>query len=298
MKALITDSNNWTGAGSTYCETLYKSLKTSPAIEFQALSKDDGYIPGYDSLHTVNQQEFSIRILAPVREKVNGMDGLKTINDLGKDKNGHSVVMKITYGKARILLGGDVNEEFGKIIRDHYAAANQLGDLVVDIAKACHHGSNHFDYGFIESINAAGTVISSGDDESYAHPRPDAIGAFGKCGYGKKPLVFSTELARSNKEISRSSLVQLAKKLGDLEKLEAALKSTSDPVLRDDLQDKIYDLNKEINSFITKFGMINLRTDGTRMILAQKYEKEAPYGKWDIHQMEYSPATERFELKE
>ncbi|MCU0405332.1 MAG: hypothetical protein MUE99_12380 [Chitinophagaceae bacterium] len=41
------------------------------------------------------------------------------------------------------------------------------------------------------------TVISSGDNESHAHPRADAIGCAGKYSKSKRPLVYSTELARS-----------------------------------------------------------------------------------------------------
>ena len=41
------------------------------------------------------------------------------------------------------------------------------------------------------------TVISSGDNESFSHPRADAIGCAGRYSRGVKPLIFSTELARS-----------------------------------------------------------------------------------------------------
>jgi beta-lactamase superfamily II metal-dependent hydrolase len=298
MKAIILNPNNWKGKSSTYCKTLSVSFSNNPALEYKALSLDDGYMDGYDPQNKVNGMEFSIRVLAPIREKVNGKDGLKTIKNLGKDKNGHSVVLKFTYGHARILLGGDVNEEFGKIIHDHYKKNNALDELVVDVAKACHHGSNHFDYSFIEDLNAAGTVISSGDDENYAHPRPDAIGAFGKCGYGKKPLVFSTELARSNKEMSRNAMVELSKLFGDLDSLKADRKKEQEPAGKEKLNKKIRDVENKINSYVTRYGMINLRTDGERMILAQKYERDSPHGKWDIHELEYSEASKRFELKE
>jgi hypothetical protein len=46
-------------------------------------------------------------------------------------------------------------------------------------------------------VNPFATVISSGDNEAYAHPRADAIGCAGKYARGIRPLVFSTELARS-----------------------------------------------------------------------------------------------------
>ena len=170
--------------------------------------------------------------------------------------------------------------------------------MKVDIAKACHHGSNHFDYRFVESINAAGTVISSGDDESYSHPRPDAIGTFGKCGYGEKPLVFSTELARSNKEITKNVLVTLSEKIGKVKNLRKESKAEKDNALKEKIDKKIKKLDKEINSFLTRYGMITLRTDGSKMILAQKYERPSTHGKWDIHQLEYSEQTKRFELTE
>src|SRR5690606_29942749 len=98
-----------------------------------------------------------------------------------------------------------------KLIIEHLEATDSVSELQVDAAKACHHGSNHFHYGFLQAINSAATVISSGDDESYCHPRPDTLGAIGKCGYGDKPLIFSTEIARSNKEITRKNIALISK---------------------------------------------------------------------------------------
>jgi len=304
MNVLLSDANNRTGTRSTYCKTLYKALKANPNIRFESLARKDEFMEGFSDNNRINDQEFSIKILGPVTKEVNGKDALKSISNLGKDKNGHSVIIKVHYGKASILLGGDVNTEFGEILHHYYEQNNILDELKVDVAKACHHGSNHFYYKFIEDINSAATVISSGDDESYAHPRPDAIGAFGKCGYGVKPLVFSTELARSNKEITFGKLETIAKyfdtiktKKEEIKALKEAGQSADSEEIKK-LKKKITDLNKKINSFATKFGMINLRTDGKKMIIAQKYERDSASGKWDIHQLEYSEATKRFELKE
>jgi beta-lactamase superfamily II metal-dependent hydrolase len=304
MRTLISDKNNRKGSRSTYCKTLYKALKANPDIQYKSLARKDGYVEGFEETNQVNDKEFSIKILGPVTEKINGKDALKSINNLGKDKNGHSVIIKIRYGEADILLGGDVNTEFGEILHHYYEQNNILDELRVDVAKACHHGSNHFYYQFIEDINSAATVISSGDDESYAHPRPDAIGAFGKCGYGDRPLVFSTELARSNKEITFIKLEKVANYFDSIKEKKEKIKelrndgyaNSSEEVKK--LKKQITDLNKKINSFATKFGMINLRTDGKKMIIAQKYERETASGKWDIHMLEYSEDTKRFELKE
>jgi hypothetical protein len=49
----------------------------------------------------------------------------------------------------------------------------------------------------MQKVNPYATVISSGDNESFAHPRADAIGCAGKYSRGSRPLVYSTELARS-----------------------------------------------------------------------------------------------------
>ena len=297
MKQIIEKASNRKGTRSTYCKTLYKVLKYNPDTKFIALSKDDDFMDGYEETNKVNNKVSAIKILGPIRKKKSGKDALKTINDLGKDKNGHSVILKMLYGKAKVLLGGDVNTEFGKIIHKYYKDKDELDELMVDVAKACHHGSNHFHYGFVEAINSSATVISSGDDESYSHPRPDTIGALGKCGYGDKPLIFSTELARSNKEFTMEKLESVGKLYNKIKDLQKKIKNETNPDELKSLKSSLTKSNNTLNSFLTKYGMINLRTDGKRMIMAQKYERSASHGKWDIHKLEYSNSSKRFERK-
>ncbi len=304
MMEIITDPNKRKGKNSMYSKVLYKSLKYNPDVEFKMVSIDDNYLGDFDNHNKVNNKDFQIKTLGPIIETKNGKTGLRTIKDQGKDKNGHSVLLKLVYDKARILLGGDINEEFGEMITKHFETTNSLNQLEVDAAKSCHHGSNHFHYGFLEAINAHATIISSGDDESYCHPRPDTLGALGKCGYGMKPLIFSTELARSKKEITRKNIVKVSSLFVVIEELKkqiAELKKAGskkdDPVFKD-CETKITNSNMEINSFLTKYGMINLRTDGRKMIIAQKLERPSGSSKWDIHQLEYSEISKRVELIE
>lgn len=297
MKRIILNDSNRKGTGSLYCKTLYQAIKANPQIEFKSLSLKNEFFKEFDSNNEINNKEFSIRVLGPIRSKSDGKEYLTSIKDLGKDKNGHSVLFRVQYKYASILLGGDVNEEFGKIIHDYYKRKDKLELLRVDIAKACHHGSNHFHYDFIKTINALGTVISSGDEESYSHPRPDTIGALGKCGYGDKPLIFSTELARSTKEITKKNLELIAKNYAKLSKLNKIKKSELSVDELKKLKKDIVKLNKDINSYQTKYGMINVRTNGEKMIVAQKLEIPASYGKWDIHELKYSTSKKRFELK-
>lgn len=304
MLEIITNPKKRKGTNSMYPGVLFKSLNYNPEVDFKMVSIDEKFLDGYDDFKKVNNKDFFIKLLGPIVESKDGKTGLRTIKDQGKDKNGHSVLLKLVYDKARILLGGDINEEFGALISKHFENLGSLDELQVDAAKSCHHGSNHFDYSFLKAINAAATVISSGDDESYSHPRPDTLGAIGKCGYGDKPLIFSTELARSNKDITMEKIQfisklyavndELTKQKAELEKAGTA---KDNPMLKD-CDSKISKNNKEINSYLTKYGMINLRTDGKRMIIAQKLEREASTGKWDIHQLEFNTNSNRFELVE
>ena len=297
MLEIINKTSNRSGDGSYYCSTLHKSLKHNQDIEFIALSKKDEYIEGYDQTNKVNNKINSLKILGPIRQIKNQKEGLHTIKKLGKDKNGHSIILKLLYGKARVLLGGDVNTEFGEIIHKYYKDKGELDELVVDVAKACHHGSNHFHYGFVKAINSSATVISSGDEESYSHPRPDTIGALGKCGYGDRPLIFSTELARSNKEFSIDSIEKVSKLYNKIQNYNKKIKNETDPAKLKNYRRYRTNANKDLNSFLTKYGMINCRTDGKKMILAQKLEVKADYGKWDIHKLEFSNSAKRFKRK-
>ena len=309
MKQIIEDPAKLKGTNSTYPKVLKAALDSNPAVDFRGVTIEDGFLDGFDSNNKINNKPFVLELLGPIPEKKNGQNALKILGDTGVSKNGHSVIIRLIYGNARILLGGDINEEAGAYIVDHLSQKGELDKLEVDVAKACHHGSHKFHYDFIKHVNALGTVISSGDEEGYSHPRPDALGALGKLGYGDKPLIFSTELARSNKEFSKNNISKLQKLFIEVGKYEAEIKQhkqdlkiavpADKPAIEEKLekaQKKLKETNKEINSFLTKFGMINLRTDGKKMIIAQKLEQKSAHSKWDIYKLEYKPAKKRFEM--
>jgi beta-lactamase superfamily II metal-dependent hydrolase len=161
------------------------------------------------------------------------------------------------------------------------------GVFRVDIAKACHHGSHHFTEPFLQMIDATATVISSGDAESYAHPRPDALGAFGKYGRGIRPLIFSTELARSTRE--SSPLSRYVTIIDDFRQRIAAAATAQ--------QKK--DIQKEMDAYqdrhVAVYGMITLRTDGEQVILAQKLEVPNGATKWDIHELVWNADLGEYE---
>lgn len=302
MKSLLNNKAKRKGKNSQYMTTMYKVLKTSKNVEFVGLSHRDEYVPAYGKSNKIGDKMFSMEVLAPLIQNDGTDDYLPFYKDVGKTKNGHSVIIKLRYDKIKLLLGGDLNEYAGKDIVDHYDQISKKA-LTVDIAKACHHGSNHFHYETLERFNSLATVISSGDDESYNHPRPDTIGAMGKCGYSDKPLIFSTEIARSNKEITNSSIAKIIEnleKIKPLKKKIADLKKITpiDHVAVTKAKKSLKKAEEDYNSVLTKFGMINVRTDGKRGIIAQKLERKSSHSKWDIYQIEYSKSKRRFVIVE
>jgi beta-lactamase superfamily II metal-dependent hydrolase len=143
---------------------------------------------------TIEAKPFLIEVLAPFNEKISNRNTFVYWTDEGKTINGHSIVLKITFGNRTFLLGGDLNTEAEKYLMAKYSPANPFE---VDVAKACHHGSSDFTEQFMQLVHPFATVISSGDNEGFSHPRADAIGCAGKYARGERPLVYSTELARS-----------------------------------------------------------------------------------------------------
>ena len=149
--------------------------------------------------------------------------------------------------------------------------------------KACHHGSADFTDTFLKTARPTATVISSGDEEPHAHPRPDTLGAIGLHSYGWRPLIFSTELMRSTREDEGNKRIELGKLKQKHEDAETDEDRASIQKDIDDLVDDLLERN------VTVYGSINLRTDGENTIMAYKLEKERvirnSLTKWDIYSL-------------
>ncbi|MEL6925917.1 MAG: hypothetical protein AAFO94_17880, partial [Bacteroidota bacterium] len=151
-----------------------------------------------------SKADCDVRVLGPVTQDVDGQPGLKDLGDTGKNSNGHSICLRVDYGKARLLLTGDLNKKSMHWLLESYG--DRTGAWECDVAKACHHGSDDISFRFLEKMHAAATIISSGDAEGHAHPRPEIVGASAIAGFktvdNRKdalvtPLVYMTEIERS-----------------------------------------------------------------------------------------------------
>jgi beta-lactamase superfamily II metal-dependent hydrolase len=280
-----------------YANLLKKALDTGRITDIRMLCSEDGFLPGYEEGKTLK-----IQVLGPVPEK--GPHGERMLRRFGSDGetvNGHSVILRLCYGNIVIMLGGDLNVPSEKYLLSHYTGLDPdpttpdeeerlisfaRRTFESDIAKACHHGSADLCERYLQAVNSMATVISSGDNESYSHPRPDALGAIGKYGRGMRPLIFSTELARSAKEIIKHPYL-FRREIRDLAKqLDLAETEADKELIRKKLEKAMMQLERSI----AVYGMINVRTDGEKAIVAQKLERpRSKAEKWDIYELEPGP---------
>ena len=237
--------------------------------EIKMVSEADKYLDGFEQNKPLN-----IQILGPVTETVNGKKALRSLGGKGKTKNGHSIVFKLNYKDINIFLGGDLNikaEEF--LMKKHtdgsldFNSAIEENDFIesarqifeADVSKACHHGSADFTSLFLKCLNSVATGVN---------------------GRGERPLIFSTELARSHREDER-------KNLAEIKELEIKLATATTNARRLKLIDQIQEKNDKLKERnVTVYGSINLRTDGERCIIAQKLEKGGGSKVWDIYKLE------------
>lgn len=281
---------------------LLRSAATGGRVRnIQALSVEDRFVPGFDGS---DGSGLSLEVLGPVPEEVDGKRALRWFGDDGKTKNGHSVVLMLRYGEVRILLGGDLNIPAEHHLLAHYTGLDpetedeaEREELVArarkvfeaDVAKACHHGSADFTSLYLRAVNPIATVISSGDGEPHCHPRPDALGTFGKHGRGERPLLFSTELARSSRETIKEPNRVRAEIRALMEKRDLE----EDDDKRVALQEKINEKLGVLERSVAVYGMINLRTDGRNVLLAQKLEepRSGTGERWDVHFLQRDEET-------
>jgi beta-lactamase superfamily II metal-dependent hydrolase len=268
-----------------YAKLMWTALTNGRVADIRAVSAGDVVL---------ETEEFGkglrLDVLAPVVEQVQGESALRWFakkpgatsgGDPGKTKNGHSVVALLTYGNVRILLGGDLNRSAEEFLMDHYA--DEPNAFKADVAKACHHGSSDFTTSFLDRIAPIATVISSGDDEPHSHPRADTLGTLGKHSRGPRPLIFSTELARSAPE---RIVAPAAIRAGLLKLADSIVGANSDDdrnTARSRLSAK---LDAVIQRSVSMYGLITIRTDGHSMIIAQRLERARGTTKWDIYRLE------------
>ena len=248
--------------------------------------KNFDYLPGFEA-----NQPTSIKVLGPIETTIDGQATLKDLGTYDKNTNGNSVLLRVDYGRSRILLTGDLNKKSQRHIIESLSG-NKI-ELAADVVKACHHGSDDCSYEFLQYVNAAATVISSGDDETHAHPRPNIVAASGVTGFQKiendemvTPLIYSTEISRSLKigdpyEVNSKDYDTADGKIDVLLTNEAKTniryKHTSSGALNPTDKSKTMNRLKVVDGIV--YGLVNVRTDGHKILCATLNEGKS---KWEI----------------
>jgi hypothetical protein len=217
---------------------------------------------------------------------------LRYFGDVGLTKNGHSVLVFLKYGDIRIFPSGDLNT----IAEDYLLQQYRSGSFFqAEVLKIAHHGSSSFSDQFLAAVEPYVSVISSGDSEPYSHPRADTLGLIGKVSRGTRPLIFSTELARSAPEYFKIFSSQNK----DIEKLKKALSAPQKNAVEENKLKSELDKTNEtvLNRAVAVYGAINLRTDGKKLLMCQKLEKKNTQSEeWDIYLLEPHPVTKQLTL--
>ena len=260
----------------------FLKLVSEQITTVQRVHAGTGFLPGFGPDGSGGP---TLKVLGPVeRETSAGVKGLPDFKENSLNTNGNSVLLRLDFGKARIALTGDLNTPAQRVLLDHWSA--QLDELECDVAKACHHGSDDISVKFLEAMNPAVTIFSSGDNESHDHPRPTIVGATGATGFkttdasGEKlltPLVYSTELARSvNIGLLDSLSITAAGKKVDFKKgaFEGLVEylATKAGALKPTRGKRSLKGCYVVGGIV--YGLVNVRTDGTTILCATRNEAD------------------------
>lgn len=212
-----------TGTGAKRGLKFLRSPKKGPRIGSEVLAVDDNGGGAFSSSHTIN---------------------------------GHSVILRITFGGFSFLLSGDLNDEAGREL----ARAHNRGDLTLqaEVFKVPHHGSADFSGAFLQAVSPVMSVVSSGDESArkeFIHPRATLVGALGKYSRLEEPLVFVTELV---------AFFQVENFVSpECHKMKDGVAVIKDGVATLDPKAK-----KRFFAFSrAAFGLVTVRTDGERLLV-------------------------------
>jgi beta-lactamase superfamily II metal-dependent hydrolase len=211
-----------------------------------------------DPLVIGTQKPVKINFVNPVNQGTKANPEVRWFSDARRTINGNSVGTLIEYGKLRVLMCGDMNRSAENEFIRHWGDSSPHAHVF----KANHHGSSDFSEKFMRRIQPWITVISSGDEPDYGHPRANLLGAVGRyaSNTAEMPLVFSTEIAATFKSVEVSSLATGA---------------------------RLYE--KSI------FGMINIRSNGEWVAGGRVYKRGSTNRRvWDWERYAYDLATGDF----
>ncbi|WP_108808164.1 ComEC/Rec2 family competence protein [Aquimarina spinulae] len=276
-----TTNRKWKLKG-TYGKLLkeLEKMDGSGVDHMQRIHAGMGKLPDFDA-----GADCAVKVLGPIEENYRGQPALRYIDGMTKSKmakpsltrNGISIVQRIDIGKVRILMTGDLNFRSQALLLNNIPAT----EFKCHIGKACHHGSEDISTTFLRAMSPLATLFSSGDNETHAHPRAKVLGMAGAftqpltsgvsefLGLSepkyKAPLIYSTELSRS------VTLFEPDKLTKDDRTIRGAILSSKGAGGRKGPKMSMNDWLLADNLI---YGLINVRTDGERVVIGMLKEGE------------------------
>lgn len=285
-KAALKGNDGWTLQGE-WAEFMRCLTDLTPAVNMARIGDATGYLPGFEP----SPETASIRVLGPVERRLNDKPALPWLGSESQTTNGNSVLLRVDYGRTRVLLTGDLNAKSQQLLLQRYEGRRL--ELACDVAKACHHGSDDASWEFLSALGASATVISSGDCEGHGHPRPSIVAASALAGHRQihddrvvTPLVYSTEIARSVR-IGDPFLIEKKGYETPAGKIDVNLDDDDEPMIHySEVPAGAVTPRKRARSMKgvrvvsgIVYGLVNVRTDGDRILCATLNEQDAT---WDV----------------
>jgi beta-lactamase superfamily II metal-dependent hydrolase len=187
-----------------------KSWAERGPIDVRRLERGDG-----DRFDFLKPDKVDVEVLGPIPRTIAGRTGLPFLGtprrrfghpsqhpqtSFGSPSashtiNGHSIVLRVGFGRWHMLFAGDLNEESERTLADEHAAGTT--DLRSEVFKVPHHGSADFLFDFVKAVEPLVSVVSSGDEsrrKEYIHPRATLVAGLGRFARQHEPVIFVTEL--------------------------------------------------------------------------------------------------------
>lgn len=96
--------------------------------------------------------------------------GANLVEGSGTGFNNNSIVARLTYGQASVLLPGDIEAEVERELVEETAPLDST------VLKVAHHGScSSTTQEFLDTVNPELVVISVGAENDFGHPCPDVL---------------------------------------------------------------------------------------------------------------------------
>ncbi|WP_415066710.1 ComEC/Rec2 family competence protein [Lacrimispora sp.] len=144
----------------------YHGKEDEAVKKLEVLAKKRGtrvqYVAGGD---TFQAEELRIACLYPGKK------------DSPADANEGSSVLRIDYGRCKVLFTGDIGEDSETQLLERAGEKRRLEE--VNVLKVAHHGSKYSSgEAFLNTVNPRWAVVSYGEGNSYGHPHREVLDRF------------------------------------------------------------------------------------------------------------------------